>query len=58
MAPNKSHLKIVQTRSGVSTGDEIYQTEDGRWWKKNAFTGSVTGVTVGTKTNGHIKINP
>lgn len=27
-------LKIVRTELGEKTGEEHYQTEDGRWWEK------------------------
>ena len=27
-------LRIVRTELGEKTGEEYYQTEDGRWWKQ------------------------
>jgi len=31
--PNTDSV-VIMTRSGPGTGDKVYQTSDGRWWKR------------------------
>ncbi len=47
-------LKIVRQELGKFTGDILYQTEDGQWWKP--WDGQDrTGQEVRTKTDGHLE---
>lgn len=34
MAPGNNCQRIVRTRPGEGTGETLYQTEDGRWWRE------------------------
>lgn len=36
MAPGNSNdpLRVVRTKGGTGTGETLYQTEDGRWWRE------------------------
>jgi len=47
-------LKIIKEELGKNTGDVLFQTEDGRWWK--VWDGIIrTGQDIKTKTDGHLE---
>lgn len=52
----KRCLRIIRTEFGGTTGDEIYQTEDGQWWKKLSYwdTQQTWAGEVGQKVNGNV----
>lgn len=49
-----SELKIIKRLPAANTGDEILQTEDGRWWYPTNNLDPETGVQKGI-ANSHIK---
>jgi len=34
MVGNNEPYQVIRTKLGNSTGEVLYQTTDGRWWKK------------------------
>lgn len=58
MAPSSGSNKlqrIVRRIPGEQTGEEKYQTEDGRWWVPRRNSGYVTGQAYGHRLNGHAR---
>lgn len=46
MAPNDNCKRIVRYQAGNGTGEQLYQTEDGRWWKVAPwYTADITTMT-------------
>ena len=58
MVNDKSILKIVHQQPGDQTGEKLYQTEDGTWWRSVQFkTPYGTGQRTANKLNGYIREN-
>ncbi len=57
MAPSGSSKvqRIIRCEPGEKTGEETYQTEDGRWWVPRRDLGYVTGTAYGYRLNGHAR---
>ncbi len=57
MAPSGSGRvqRIVRVEPGERTGDEIYQTKDGRWWVPRRDKHYITGTAYGYRINGHAR---
>ena len=48
-----NRLLIIREKAGVGTGDRLWQTADGRWWKN--WDGTVkTGEEVRRKIDGRL----
>lgn len=47
--------RVVRVIPGERTGEEIYQTADGRWWEPRRHKGYVTGTAYGCRLNGHAR---
>lgn len=58
MAPSSGSnriQRIVRRVPGDITGEELYQTEDGRWWKPSYDRNRVTGKDYCHRLNGHAR---
>lgn len=55
MVSDNSIMKIIRQEPG-QTGETLYQTEDGTWWRSVQFkTAYRTGQITATKIDGYLK---
>lgn len=56
MVSTNSALKIIRQQPGALTGENLYQTEDGTWWRSVQFKAPYrTGEKTGIRIDGHIR---